>query len=261
MIVRADPDLALSAMLTEMAAVLLVSGVTASEFIRVASASFVDAASRQARLRNGRVNQSAVAAMTGLSRVEVSRLVTERAQKSGSVRKHGHRALRVVEGWCTDPDFTTRQGRPMVLALKDGPHSFPELVRRFSGDITARALLGELKRLHLAEDLNNKVRLVGNTRKFAQTRTTKDLSNAFLSALSEMARPQTGRRRITSRQLVVRVPGELAHKLLKRRTEDSLQAFFRTVEAAATGVSMPRVSRSATKDKRTSINVIVTESS
>ena len=261
MTAHADPDLALSAVLTEMAAVLLASGVTASEFIRIASTCFVEAASRQARLRNGRVNRSAVAAMTGMSRVEVSRLLTERAQTTGSARRHSHRALRVVEGWCTDPDFTTRQGKPMVLPLKDGLYSFPELVRRFSGDITARALLGELKRLNLAEDLNNKVRLVGNTRKFAQPRATKDLSNAFLSTLSEMARPQTGRRRITSRQLVVYVPGELAHKLLKRRTEDSLQAFFRTVEAAATGVSMSPTSPRATKGKRTSINVIVTESS
>src|SRR4051812_1052192 len=93
----------LSRLLTELAGVLMLAGVSATEFEAAAKMGFIQAAGRVAKLRNSRVNRSAVATMTGLSRVEVKRLMESGPHAaSGRARQ---RALRVLDGWQIDPRF------------------------------------------------------------------------------------------------------------------------------------------------------------
>ena len=57
-----------------------------------------------------------------------------------------NRASRVIKGWISDDDFTERDGEARVLPF-DGEKSFTELVKRYSGDAPARAVLDELERV------------------------------------------------------------------------------------------------------------------
>jgi hypothetical protein len=68
---------------------------------------------------------------------------------------HVNRAARVVTGWLNDQDFTDSAGQPRPLPLRpEQTHlsalTFADLVERYSGDITARAILDELTRLNIA---------------------------------------------------------------------------------------------------------------
>ena len=55
-----------------------------------------------------------------------------------------NRAIRVISGWVSDDDFTDEAGRPSPLPQR-GPISFTELVKRYSGDIPAKAMLSVLE--------------------------------------------------------------------------------------------------------------------
>jgi hypothetical protein len=91
--------------------------------------------------------------MTGLSRKEVARL----AKEGGKLARIGQQAElnrvgRVLQGWYTDSEFTGPYGVPLDLKFDDIPRkpSFTELVRRYSGDMPARAMLDELLRVGAA---------------------------------------------------------------------------------------------------------------
>ena len=85
--------------------------------------------------------------LTGLTRKDVTRLAAEEAPERAASDESYNRAARVLTGWARDPDFRAPDGRPAVLEHQDGEHSFFALVRRHSGDMTARAVLDELLRV------------------------------------------------------------------------------------------------------------------
>jgi len=59
-----------------------------------------------------------------------------------------NRAARVVAGWVRDSQFADAAGEPRTLSMSsDGGPGFIELVRRYSGDVPARAMLDELLRV------------------------------------------------------------------------------------------------------------------
>jgi len=59
---------------------------------------------------------------------------------------HANRAVRVIDGWLTDPEFQT-DGKPKDLPLQGETESFAALVARYSGDITLGAVVDELERV------------------------------------------------------------------------------------------------------------------
>lgn len=117
-------------------------GIGVGEFANVCKAAYVNAAAAKVRLKNGRVNRSRVAVITGLTRAEVTRLLT--VGKKPRQPWHRHRAARVLDGWFSDPQYRTRSGRPKDLPKNGRTRSFRSLVRKYSGDIPAKAVLEEL---------------------------------------------------------------------------------------------------------------------
>jgi hypothetical protein len=122
------------------------------EFAEVARQVFVDVAGRDFSLPRRKISLSRIAIMTGLSRKEVARL----AKEGGRVTRIGpaelNRVGRVLQGWYTDSEFTGPYGVPLDLKFDDVPRkpTFSELVRRYSGDMPARAMLDELLRVGAA---------------------------------------------------------------------------------------------------------------
>ncbi|PWB60827.1 MAG: hypothetical protein C3F14_12465 [Deltaproteobacteria bacterium] len=78
----------------------------------------------------------------------------------GAVERY-NRAARVLGGWIRDRRFADPYGDPAVLRLEGKGATFAELVKTYSGDEPARAVLDELLRVGAAERLaDGRVRLV-----------------------------------------------------------------------------------------------------
>ena len=140
-------------LLTPLVRILLRNGISYLEFAEVTREVFVNVAGRDFTLPKRKISLSRMAIMTGLSRKEVARL----AREGGSVRRvpqegELNRVGRVLQGWYTDSEFTGPYGVPLDLKFEDAPRktSFTELVRRYSGDMPARAMLDELLRVGAA---------------------------------------------------------------------------------------------------------------
>lgn len=85
--------------------------------------------------------------LTGLTRKDVTRLAADTAPERAANDEAYNRAARVLTGWARDTEFHDRDGQPKTLQPLDGPASFAMLVRRYSGDMPARAVLDELLRV------------------------------------------------------------------------------------------------------------------
>lgn len=139
---------ALYRILRPMARLLLRNGIPFAEFAELVRRAYVDAALEDFSDNRKKPTDSRAAVMTGLTRKEVKRqreiLAGEHA--GGLDARHENRASRVVSGWVHDSAYQTSDGEPAALAF-DGPLSFSELVKRYSGDMTPRAVLEELERV------------------------------------------------------------------------------------------------------------------
>jgi Family of unknown function (DUF6502) len=147
----------LQAFLNELALVLLPRGMSPRWFSELARSAFVQAAADIAKLRNGRVNHSRVAAQTGLTRADVKRLLRQNAFQS---RKRGQTAVeRVMDGWLADPEFALRTGQAKQLKIAGHRGSFAHLVKKYGGDVPHRAVLEELRRIAAVTESGGAVQL------------------------------------------------------------------------------------------------------
>jgi hypothetical protein len=149
----------LQRLLHELAVPLLGAGVTPRHFADIAASAFVKAACKASTLRNGRVNQSRVAVLTGLTRAEVRRVLS--GSTVASSRKQP-RTMRVLEGWQSDRRYQDKKGRPLSLRLSGARMSFESLVKKYAGDVPHHAVLAELRRLKVIREPNQHVELRGS---------------------------------------------------------------------------------------------------
>lgn len=153
---------ALYQLMRPLARLMLRNGVSFGEFSELARRAYVQSALEDFTDEQRRPTDSRAAVLTGLTRKEVKRQreILEGQALEPAVRK-SHRASRVVSGWVHDEAFQDGRGQPATLAT-DGPFSFAELVRRYSGDMTPRAVLDELLRVGMVTQggTDGKIRLV-----------------------------------------------------------------------------------------------------
>ncbi len=134
-------------LLRPLARILIRHGIAYGEFAEVAKTVFVETAAEDFALPGRKSSGSRIAILTGLTRKEVKRLVDQARQGKPVSRTNPSRAGRVLAGWHSDPRFTG-SGGPLALPFdSDSGPSFSELVRRYSGDMPARAMLEELDRV------------------------------------------------------------------------------------------------------------------
>lgn len=129
--------------------VLLRHGMSFTAFESIAKGVYVDVALREFGIPGKKPSISRASILSGLTRKEVQRLVTEAASeaRSADLLEHENRAVRVLSAWTRDADFVDAQGQPRVLDPNDGVAGFAALVRRHSGDMPVRAVLDELMRV------------------------------------------------------------------------------------------------------------------
>jgi len=143
--------IALQKLLSPLIRIMLRYEVTHGEFEEVARRAFVKVAYNDFSLPNKKQTASRVSLITGLSRVEVARLMETRDISEESSVSLPNRATRVVGGWLSDKNFLDENVKPRILPIKNGENCFEDLVYRYSGGVTPRAVLDELVRVGVAE--------------------------------------------------------------------------------------------------------------
>jgi hypothetical protein len=137
---------ALATLLDGLALTLIELNVTPARLAQIARASFVKAGASQATKRSsGRLHLARIAALTGLSRAEVKRIVSTDFAVGRSRADSLPRALRVFSGWQKSKRYSQR-GKPRTLAMLGPAPSFESLCQEYSGDIPHRVILSELER-------------------------------------------------------------------------------------------------------------------
>ncbi|MES1925693.1 DUF6502 family protein [Salinisphaera sp. T31B1] len=128
--------------------ILLRHGIAYRDFSEIVRAVYAEVARESFTPPGRRPTDAHVAVVTGLTRKEVKRLREEPVEEFAADHWGGaNRATRVLSGWHRDPDFTNDRGEPCHLSLDDEAAGFPALVKRYSGDIPASAILEELERV------------------------------------------------------------------------------------------------------------------
>jgi len=241
---------ALLAFLNDFSELLLRAGITAPEMGDLFRLAFVGAAANTTRLRNDRVNQAAVAAMTGLTRVEVKKLLDQKTALPVATQLTRHWTARLVEGWRSDPDFTDRQGSPLVLFAGKGAASFSELVRRYSGDMTPRAARQELSRLGLIKINGPETTLNSESDVSAQLGIVMKLAVTLQPVLASLGAATAGTGAIDSLDAEIDLPHPLSKKLLARHLKVALPQFIESAQIAANGMlGGPRDRKKMPKEK------------
>jgi hypothetical protein len=147
--------------LKNLARVLVLSGYGIGGLSKLTRRAYFDAALALNSEQGWRLNNARIAALTGLTRSEVSNLAHQRSLGVLTGTGPVNRAQRVSIGWVNDEEFCDKQGDPNILPFSGRRASFEKLVKNYSGDIPARAMLSEMLRLGMArEEVDGCVRLV-----------------------------------------------------------------------------------------------------
>jgi hypothetical protein len=116
---------------------------------------YVDVATKEFGIRGRKQTTSRISVITGLSRKEVKRVrELPRPDDSASIERY-NRAARIIAAWRRESNFLDAEGKPAPLHMEGSGATFTELVRRFSGDVPARAILDELIRVGAVERLED----------------------------------------------------------------------------------------------------------
>jgi hypothetical protein len=142
-------------LLTPLVRLVLRYGMPFGTFAEILRRVYVDVALKEFGIPGRKPSVSRASVITGLSRKEVLRItrlrpIAEEVAEDVSAKSY-NRAVRVIGGWVRDRDFAGADGEPAPLPFDGGPGSFTELVRRYGGDVTPRAVLDELLRVGSVE--------------------------------------------------------------------------------------------------------------
>jgi hypothetical protein len=241
---------ALQALLDSLAPLLLRSRLTPAVVEELARLAFVRAAAADARMQSGRINHSRIATLTGLSRVEVRRLLAAPRHASAPPPRQLDRAERVLEGWSQDSLFRTSQGVPRALPLHGPAPSFDELVRRYSGDMPAASVRKELLRIGAITVREDVVRLVRRRVAATSARGPDPLVELVPYLRSVLEALQPDRAQLAwAHQLSLPVQTELDAALTTTRARRTLAAAVAAIEPrrsrARNGVATRKGSRPA----------------
>jgi hypothetical protein len=151
---------ALLTLLKPLVRILLRNGIAYGSFAELAKKTYVDVAFDNFAPEGRKQTVSRVSAMTGLTRKETKRLRELDEPDAGGSEQRYNRAVRVISGWLNDPRFQDAAGQPAELPVDGEEVSFATLVKKYSGDVTTRAMLAVLLTASSVEKTDRGIRLV-----------------------------------------------------------------------------------------------------
>ncbi len=175
-------ELALAAILDVLASILVPLDITPARLGQIAKVSFVKASAVHARKRSsGRPHLARIAALTGLSRAEVKKVVAANFKFVSREPESLPRAIRVLSAWRNSRGYS-RAGRGSELRVTGSFPSFESLCRDFSGDIPYKAVLTELERRNSVKLTKNRTRVSIDDSSQHRNARERDLSHLIFAA-------------------------------------------------------------------------------
>jgi Family of unknown function (DUF6502) len=223
-----NQNAALVEFLTEFAKYMISSGVSLAEFQSAARAAFLQAAMGRARLRNSRVNQSALAAITGLNRSQVRAILHE--WEDGPAPQSSRLAA-VLDAWQFDPQFHPGSGIEHRLPIRGDQGSFSALVQKYCGDVSYKAVLTELKKLGYVLVQDGDVVLTLRGKEHFEPREIRQLSSGLAFTLRSDT-PITSEMAVITAEAIYKSPSPKSRLLIKKRLAQSTKAFAADIRAA-----------------------------
>jgi len=140
------------------------NGISYEEFCAGLRRVFVETVREDFKIPGQNMTRSRIAILTGLTRPDVQRAEEEIARGIGDELIVIGLIGKLIEGWTTDGDFTGPYGIPLELKNKEGECTFPALVKRYGGKMSPGAMLRELKRVGVVQEVKGtKIRLLSRS--------------------------------------------------------------------------------------------------
>jgi len=226
-VVKADAtELALVALLDALASILIPLEITPGRLSQIARASFVKTTLANARKRtSGRPHLARIAALTGLSRTEVKRLVSSNFELGEQQPETFPRALRVLKAWQVSKGYS-RSGQALPLRIHGPFPSFETLCREYSGDIPYKVILSELELRSRLRFRDRKRLVLPNKSSDRQRERSDEVSNLTFAA-SLFERLSSGNAVLLRRKDIVKAPTDIertyVEKAIAGRIRSSLE--------------------------------------
>lgn len=216
---------------------LVTSGINSSRFISIMRLAFYQAAALEARFSNKRLNRSAIAAMTGLTRSQVRDLSN---QKKLVPQAKSDRIERIIDGWATDPGFTTSGYLPKRLTFGRKSSTFNSLARKYGGDVPARSVLREMVRTGFAKVEGEYVSLTAKARKTRGQSRLQHLCQSLTKLLKDSDRRSESLYplRILNGELTYPATSAKGRILMQRRSSKSLRGLMDELQVAGEAASL-----------------------
>ena len=151
------------ALLKPLVALLLRHGVAYPAFAMALKKVFLQAAQDELRAQSVALTDSAVSLRSGIHRRDIREMTRPDIQVQEAASELGkpmNMITQMVARWLSEPLFLDADGNPKVLPRAQVADGFNALVASVSSDIRPRAVLDELLRLGMAQELEGGVQLL-----------------------------------------------------------------------------------------------------
>ena len=138
---------------------MLRHGVTYTAFSQALKRVFLQAAQEELQAKGMPQTDSAISVLSGVHRRDVRNL-TRLANPDDAPESFAGLASQVVARWLSDDGYLDADLAPRALARAGDAPSFDALVQAVSHDVRPRAVLDELQRLGLAQDVDGQITLL-----------------------------------------------------------------------------------------------------
>ncbi len=130
------------------------------EYSELSKTAFVSVASEDYGVHGRPTNVSRIAAMTGLTRKEISRIRSRLERGEGALIDRHTPVREVIDAWRSKDEFLDADGDPAVLPLDGENGSFRSLIKQYAGDIPEGAMKTELQRIGAVQCENGRYKLL-----------------------------------------------------------------------------------------------------
>jgi hypothetical protein len=152
--VRVEARKALLQLLEPLSAFAIDAGLSVAEMCQLIREAAVKSVAMSQLEASQRINKSGIAATTGISRAEISRILKQHiAHDNRENNRRQQSTNRILARWHDKPKFTDINGQPAVLKLYGRGATFESLVRLYGRGLPTRAILDELLRARAIEVL------------------------------------------------------------------------------------------------------------
>jgi len=126
-------------------------GMTYNSFNELINRMYVEEAGNLLSREGKKQSIAHISVLTGINKKITKRMMALSPLEETGVDESFNRSVRVISGWLRDKNFRDKKGDPEALPFEGVEHSFTALVKKYSGDMSAKPLAEELLRVDAIE--------------------------------------------------------------------------------------------------------------